>query len=873
MAMQRTGLWSDDARVARQGVRFVLALAMLASLAAAGAVRAATITVTNSGDAAGTTCGASCSLRQAIGAANLTATADTIEFNIPSAGPHIIAPASALPVISQPLTIDGYTQPGALANTLTEGDNAVILIGLNGAGAGANADGIAVCANNVVIRGLSIDRFAQNGIVVGAVSGGTCAIDPVGVVIAGNFIGLAPNGSSNAGNSDVGVRLTTAQATIGGTTPGDRNLISNNNSGVLMNPSIAPTQILNNYIGLDRTGRLARGNSASGITFSASSDNVVVGDPSAMNRIAFNSQGIVVTSTSTGNTLFANEVYANTNLEIDLSATTVADGVTPNDLNDADTGGNDLQNFPVLVGVQRFADSIAVQGTLDRPNGISALSYTITLYLSASCAAGGDNAGVRLLNSRSITLPNGAIESFNYTVTGTGPLYLGAGITATATDSNGNTSELSACQTVTEGAGALVVTNTNSTGAGSLRDAISQANAASGGNVIVFNIPGAGPHTLDATSNGFGSINGPLLIDGYSQPGAAPNTLTGHASNATIKIEIDSPNLTGGINAFTSSAPLTLQGLAFKRGTNGATLVNLIGGASASVIRGNFFGIDSAGVPQPSNISRGVFAGAQTVIGGTQPADVNVFAGLDDAVRFFGPAALGSVMQGNLLGVAPNGVTPVDNDCNISLGANAGALSDVLIGGVSDAQSNVIRNGLSNCPAVSIDSGGGTINAISVLGNHISGNAALGIDIGGNGVTSNDVNDIDTGENGLQNYPVLAFAQQLAAGGVRVVGALDIPQLLFGARYTLSFYSSTSCDPTGFGEGETYLGSQDALLTHVGSPTFIRIEDFEVTLPQSVSLGSFITATATAPDGSTSEFSACTPVTTSDTLFSHNFEG
>src|SRR5215468_75891 len=90
---------------------------------------ASTFTVTNNSDS-----GAG-SLRQAITDANNHAGLDRIEFNIPGAGVHTITLASALPTITGPVVIDGYTQPGATPNTLSVGDNAVLLIELNGTNA------------------------------------------------------------------------------------------------------------------------------------------------------------------------------------------------------------------------------------------------------------------------------------------------------------------------------------------------------------------------------------------------------------------------------------------------------------------------------------------------------------------------------------------------------------------------------------------------------------------------------------------------------------------------------------------------------------------------------------------------------------------
>src|SRR6187549_3643712 len=94
----------------------------------AGALSATTYTVTNVNDS-----GAG-SLRQAITDANANAGLDVIAFNIPGSGVHTIVPATALPAITDQVTINGYSQPGASANTNgpAQGTNAVILIEIDG---------------------------------------------------------------------------------------------------------------------------------------------------------------------------------------------------------------------------------------------------------------------------------------------------------------------------------------------------------------------------------------------------------------------------------------------------------------------------------------------------------------------------------------------------------------------------------------------------------------------------------------------------------------------------------------------------------------------------------------------------------------------
>ena len=115
----------------------------------AAAASAKTITVTGTGDTIAVD--GVVTLREAITAANTNAPSgdapagdpgmDVINFNIAGGGVQTISPTSALPTITEPITINGYTQPGASANTLAVGSDAVLLIELSGANAGASTSG------------------------------------------------------------------------------------------------------------------------------------------------------------------------------------------------------------------------------------------------------------------------------------------------------------------------------------------------------------------------------------------------------------------------------------------------------------------------------------------------------------------------------------------------------------------------------------------------------------------------------------------------------------------------------------------------------------------------------------------------------------
>ena len=107
---------------------------------------ASTFTVNSTGDGADSNTSdgvcndgsGNCTLRAAIEQSNATPGTDTIAFNIPGSGVRTIAPATDLPTVTDLTVIDGYTQPGSSANTLAEGDNAVLLVELSGATLGAS---------------------------------------------------------------------------------------------------------------------------------------------------------------------------------------------------------------------------------------------------------------------------------------------------------------------------------------------------------------------------------------------------------------------------------------------------------------------------------------------------------------------------------------------------------------------------------------------------------------------------------------------------------------------------------------------------------------------------------------------------------------
>lgn len=494
-----------------------------AALAIATAATAATYTVDTSSDdgsAPFQICDSNagnCSLRGAIAKANTSAGADTIAFAIPSSDSGYIAatahwriaPATELPLISDDLVIDGYTQPGATANTLAPdqgGSNAVLRIELHGPGGSTAGLTVGNGSPRLTVRGLAINRFginlalyapgphrvegcfigtdisglqaiAANGNSIGirqrgeAVIGGTTpaarnVISGNGYIglwdesntttaapstVQGNLFGLAADGTSVLPGQDYGVYLNGAApgGLFGGGSVAARNVFGGNelsafyfsgNTGAANAPA---TRIQGNVFGTDWSGTLARPNGANPASpsqpqptiavFRGGSCGVVIGGNTAGegNLIANAAAAAVNIAGCTGAAIQGNAFRGN-RIGIDLSAFSFADGVTPNDAGDADSGGNRLQNFPVI-------DSAVVSGgSLNLTYRIDSTTANAAYPLRVDIARGYGRQAQATLLSDSYTSANAQLpRSVSIAVND----LQGQPVVLSATDADGNTSE------------------------------------------------------------------------------------------------------------------------------------------------------------------------------------------------------------------------------------------------------------------------------------------------------------------------------------------------------------------------------------------------------------------------------------------------
>jgi hypothetical protein len=452
---------------------------------------------------------------------------------------------------------------------------------------------------------------------------------------------------------------------------------------------------------------------------------------------------------------------------------------------------------------------------------------------------------------------------------------------------------------------AFTVTNTNDSGAGSLRQAILDANSLAGLDTITFNIAGAGPHTITPTS-ALPTITDAVLIDGWSTPDFA----------GTPVIILDGNNLAAdGLTLSSTADGSTIRGLVI-RDFNGDG-IEIAAGSDNNTIVGNYIGrLNASGGDAgagESNAFNGLrILGANNTIGGTSAALANVLSGNNDCgITITGAAARGNVVQGNLIGTNAAGTSIIANSvdgilidvnaANNTIGGTTSGARNVISGNVDDgieldngATGNVIQgNFIGTDVTGTVDLGnrsdgvlvnasttnnqiGGTVagagNTIafndeigvdllntagtgnSILGNAIFANGALGIDLGGNGVTANDSGDGDSGPNNLQNFPVLTSAVR-NGDSVTISGSLDSNSSGGGTTYRIEFFASATADGSNHGEAERFLGTVNVTTDGSGNATISS------TLTVSVGIGEHITATATnLTSNDTSEFSQNTSV-------------
>ncbi|MBK8293777.1 MAG: right-handed parallel beta-helix repeat-containing protein [Solirubrobacterales bacterium] len=338
--------------------------------------RASTITVNGVTDSASDN--GVCNLREAITAANTDsasgamagecaagAGSDRIEFSIPGAGPHIIAPTTALPQITETAVIDGSTDPGEIV--------------LDGNAVAPPSNGIDISADDSVVRAMTIVRW-QFGVWI---------VNSDDVTVRNSYLGTNENGNATLGNTDAGMIVL-------GDSPNaliqNNALSANGQDGLRVTNELDDgARIIGNMIGTDDSGAIGLGNSSNGISIQHA-DNVEIGGtgPGEGNVISNNSSSAVTTSLDANGTEILNNLIG-TDVSGDLPMGNGAGVTMSGDIEDTTIDGNVI------------SDSFF--------NGIQMVSYVVEPYGPSGTVITGNRIGVEKTSDD--PLPNGfnGIES------------------------------------------------------------------------------------------------------------------------------------------------------------------------------------------------------------------------------------------------------------------------------------------------------------------------------------------------------------------------------------------------------------------------------------------------------------------------------
>jgi hypothetical protein len=540
------------------------------------------------------------SLYQVITNANDHPGLNTITFAI--SGPLIIHANSALPVpaITDPVVIDGTSEPGVIID-----------------GSGLNQDGLVLKAGSSgsTIKGLTIRNFQGSGISIlssgntiggAGIAANAVYSDTTGILISGssaqnnlvenNFIGT-DSSLANLGNV-YGLEI----SQTGGNTIGAGGLANqidwNTGAGILISgPAPSGNTVIGNLIGTDGISGLANGY---GVQILNSHGNTIGGTTS--NTIGFNAQQGVSVLTGNQNLITRNLYLGGNPPPVPGSDITVG------------SGANNGIVAPVLTSasLDQTLTNLTISVSQSPASGSQPVALEVYVFTTAQRVFKFTIPNVTLTATPTlITVPNSA------------SLNLGDTLVVTATDSLNDTSAFSNTAQI---AHALVVTNTNDSGSGSLRAALLVA-AGTSGATVSFDIPGSGPFVITLLTP-LAAITSPVTIDGTSEPNYAGAPLveivgTNLSSSATA-LELASGSDGSEIRGLEllgfGGSGISVESNNDKIDANviGSNAVGVVLSGNSNLVFGNLVGTNSSS-PRP-NLSNTVgvsVVGTGNTIGGT----------------------------------------------------------------------------------------------------------------------------------------------------------------------------------------------------------------------------------------------------------------
>jgi parallel beta-helix repeat protein len=821
----------------------------LAVLFASSPAYAATFTVNSNGDApdsnladnACSTSGLVCTLRAAIQQANATAGTDTIAFSIAGT----ISPASALPDVTQPVTI-GSTAPGC------GGAPSVVL---NGASAGAaNGLTLAVGSSGSKICTLVVQGFSGHGIVVSS-NGNT---------LTRNYAGTNAAGSAAAGNGGYGIVVLGSNNVLGAANYAERDLVSGNASGGVYVGGGTGNQLLFSYVGTNLAGTGAVANAGSGVTLDQASSNTLVQNVISGNtvdgvRILGGGSNSIVTNNLIGLNAAGTAAVANGNHGVYIESS------TSNNIGNLNNGNVISGN--AFAGV--YITGPSSTGNLIRGNFIGTRLSGTQAQANAGPGVGIVNAGANKVGEAALGMGN--VISGN---TGPGVLIQGGGGNEVLSNTIGTTPDGNSAL-ANGGHGVVVQDSPNNTIGRDSTSASGNMISGNGGNgVYVTGSASSGTvvagNTIGARQDGVVAI--PNAGHGIALVGVSNATIGGDTSGEDNEIAGNAQNgvyISGGsgnvvlVNEIgidgtgTVAVPNGLAGIVIENSAGSTSVqsslvsgntgegIRLVGG-SGTLLIADLVGTNVLGTQAVPNGGHGISIenSANNTVGQPVSGQGNVVSGNGGSgFSITGALSTGNVVRNTVIGLNLSAGGPLPNSGH---GVYIQGASANTIGGSALTSSNRIAGNVGAGVAIL----SGSSNRIRL--NLIYSNGRLGIDLDRDGslpldgVSFNDPGDVDGGANALQNFPVLTAATSTTVSGT----VRGIP----GRTYIIDLFGSSGCDTAGFGEGTAFEGTSNVTTDGSGVATFL------MGFP-SVGAGTVFAATATDNvTGNTSELSQCIAV-------------
>ncbi len=387
---------------------------------------------------------------------------------------------------------------------------------------------------------------------------------------------------------------------------------------------------------------------------------------------------------------------------------------------------------------------------------------------------------------------------------------------------------------------------------------VAAANKADG--ILIHN--GASNNTVGGTASGAGNVISGNGNDGIEivNDSTTNNLVQGNFIGTNLSGTGAIANKVDGILLRTGTSDNVIGGTATGAGNvisgnlnQGIEILN--SGTTNNLVQGNFIGTNLSGTGAIANKFDGVLirtGAASNTIGGTAAGAGNIISGNGNAgVEIVNAGTTHNLIQGNTIGAQVNGISALANGGNGVAVRNEAANNT--IGGTGTGAGNTIAFNGGDGVLVGDTTAGlsaGIGNAIQ--GNSIFGNKRLGIFLGFDNISkppvvlANDSKGHPALNNSYQNFPVLT-TPRVTANSTIFGGTLTSPNNP-KTTFRIEFFASNSADPTGFGQGQIFLGAVTVTTDASGKATI------SFTLPTRLASGQVISATATDALGNTSEF-------------------